>query len=134
MMEATQPRLKMLIPKLNETELADLCDWCEGLQARHGVAVPNFCSWLDGAIEHEYRRRQSDGQIEAGSDPLPSMGPKEVSTMLLVLSARSYAPQSQRIGAFFDDVLHHCLALAACQLCEFETLCQAIQQQAGAEQ
>lgn len=134
MIEATQPRLKMILPRLDENELAALCEWAAGLEVRHGIAAPSFCKWLDSEIEHEYRRRQSAGAIEAGSTPLPSMGPREVSTMLLVLTARTYGPQSQRIGKFFDDVLMHCLALAAVQLCEFQTLCEAIQKQAEGEE
>jgi len=134
MIEPTQPKLKMILPLLDDTELAELCHWAETLHLRHAIAVPNFCHWMAAAIENEYFRRNSGGAIEAGSDPLPSMGPKECGTMLLVLSARSYAPQGQRVAKFFDDVLQHCLALAATQLCEFENLCQAIQQQAASEQ
>lgn len=134
MIEATQPRLKMILPRLDENELAALCEWSVGLETRHGIAAPSFCKWLDFEIEHEYRRRQSAGAIEAGSSPLPAMDPREVSVMLLALTARTYGPQSPLIGKFFDDVLMHCLALASVQLNEFQSLCEAIQKQAASEE
>jgi len=131
--EIQKPQLRLILPTLDDLELAELCDWSESLQTRHGIAAPQFCGWLDAAVDHEYRRRQSDGQIEAGSEPLPEMAPAEVSTMLLVLSARSYAPQGEQVAKFFDDVLMHVLGLAAIQLLEFQALCEAIQEQAKGE-
>ena len=134
MIEAVVPQMKMILPKLSDQEVAELAGWAGSLELRHIGDAPNFAEWAGTVIGEEIVRRSSGGAVEAGSQSLPPMGPKEVGTVLMILSARTYCPQTERIGQWFDETLKHVIALAAIQLSEFETLCQAINEQAESEE
>ncbi len=132
--EATNPKMKLILPRLADAELGELVGWTAGLETRHGCAAPRFCLWLAESVLDELKRRTSGGQVEAGSLALPAMGPREVGIALIVLSGRTYAPQGIQIAKFFDECLRHVTALAAVQLSEFENLCNEInRQQNGSE-
>ncbi len=132
--EATNPKMKLILPRLADAELGELVGWTAGLETRHGCAAPRFCLWLAESVVAELKRRTSGGEVEAGSIALPAMGPREVGIALLCLSARTYAPQTVQVAAFFDECLRHIIALAAVQLNEFENLCNEInRQQNGSE-
>jgi hypothetical protein len=132
--EATNPKMKLILPRLADAELGELVGWTAGLETRHGCAAPRFCLWLAESVVAELKRRTSGGEVEAGSIALPAMGPREVGIALIVLSGRTYAPQGIQVAAFFDECLRHVTALAAVQLSEFENLCNEInRQQNGSE-
>jgi len=131
-MESMLPQLPMSLPKCSDHEIAELCGWSGSLEVRHGIALPNFCRWLDETLAAEIKRRTSGGAIEAGSVSLPPMAPGEVATVLIVLTSRTYCEQTENIAKVFDHMLHHVVALASVQLTEFQRLCEAINDQAGA--
>lgn len=133
MIEAMKPQMRIVLPRCSDEEIAELCGWSGSLEVRHGVAAPNFVRWLAEVVADEIRRRTSGGAIEAGSVSLPPMSPGEVSIALMILTSRTYAPQGETIAKFYDQMLHHIVALAAVQLAEFETLCKAINEQAENE-
>jgi len=133
MIEAMKPQMALLLPRCSDNEIAELAGWSGSLEVRHGIAIPNFCKWLGETIGAEIMRRTSRGAIEAGSVGLPPMAPAEVSTVLIVLTSRTYCEQTEQIAKFFDHMLHHVVALASVQLVEFQRLCEAINEQAGAE-
>ena len=128
------PQMRITLPRCSDEEVAELCGWCASLEVRHGIEIPNFARWLAETIAAEIRRRASGGAVEAGSVGLPPMGPNEVGTVLMILTSRTYCPQGERIAKFFDGMLTHVVALAAVQLSEFQTLCEAINEQAESEQ
>lgn len=125
------PQMRITLPKCSDQEIAELCGWADSLEMRHGVACPNFVPWLARVVGHEIRRRTSGGAVEAGSDSLPPMGPNEVGVVLMILTSRTYCPQGEMIARFFDGCLTHCVALAATQLAEFETLCVELNNQSS---
>lgn len=127
------PQLPLTLPRCSDNEIAELAGWSGSLEVRHGVALPNFCRWLDERIADEITRRTSGGSMEAGTFAMPAMSPKEVGLLLIVLTSRSYCEQTEQIAKFFDAMLHHAIAMAATQLSEFETLCRAIDEQAEGE-
>ncbi len=129
----TPPRMKMRLPQLSNAELAELVNWVLSLELRHGVAMPAFCKWLAEATGNEVARRSGDGQREAGSLTLPALSPFDCGMALIVLTARTYGQQSEKIAAFFDETLKHVVGLACVQLSEFQNLCDHLQSQNGSE-
>lgn len=134
MIEAMKPQMRIVLPRCSDQEIAELCGWSGSLEMRHGVAAPNFTRWLAEVVANEIIRRTSGGSVEAGSVSLPPMSPGEVSIALIILTSRTYSPQGEQIAKFYDQMLHHIVALAAVQLSEFETLCIAINEQAASEE
>ena len=130
MNEQSTPTLRLILPRLADDELAAVIAWGCHVEQRYGASMAVFGDWLGQTIAAELRRRTGDGETEAGSVSLPALSPAELGMCLIAITAKTYGDQSARVGEFFDDLMKHLVALSAVRLCEFQALCQQLNERA----